>query len=263
MAVEGRQGALEQAVGRLDHDTTGLLLLTDDGAFNHRMSSPKHHVPKRYLATTAQPVSSSLIDRVVAALSRPLMETPVGFKWFAPGLYDGTCVFGGEESAGASFLRRDGTAWSALTEAAFSAASLGNPVCFSEIMYNPPGGSAYEFIELLNVSRTQTLDLSGVKLEDGVTFDFNTLPPDQRLLAPGGRIVLVGNAAAFAAEHGAGLRGHTLLWHHPQWFPAWLKDYDFGPKPASRVEAMLAAVEAVDPLFFRDAEAALELSERL
>jgi len=57
-------------------------------------------------------VSSSLIDRVVAGLGRPLMETPVGFKWFAPGLFAGTCVFGGEESAGASFLRRDGTAWS-------------------------------------------------------------------------------------------------------------------------------------------------------
>jgi 16S rRNA pseudouridine516 synthase len=51
-----------QAIGRLDHDTTGLLLLTDDGAFNHRMSSPKHHVPKRYLATTAEPISASLID---------------------------------------------------------------------------------------------------------------------------------------------------------------------------------------------------------
>jgi len=57
-------------------------------------------------------VSSSLIDRVVASLGRPLMETPVGFKWFAPGLFAGTCVFGGEESAGASFLRRDGAAWS-------------------------------------------------------------------------------------------------------------------------------------------------------
>ena len=56
-------------------------------------------------------VSSSLIDRVVAGLNRPLMEVPVGFKWFAPGLFDGTCVFGGEESAGASFLRQDGTAW--------------------------------------------------------------------------------------------------------------------------------------------------------
>lgn len=51
-----------QAIGRLDHDTTGLLLLTDDGAFNHRMSSPKHHVPKRYLATTAEPIRASLID---------------------------------------------------------------------------------------------------------------------------------------------------------------------------------------------------------
>ena len=57
-------------------------------------------------------VSSSMIDRVVASLGRKLMEVPVGFKWFAPGLFDGSCCFGGEESAGASFLRMDGTAWS-------------------------------------------------------------------------------------------------------------------------------------------------------
>jgi phosphoglucomutase len=56
-------------------------------------------------------VSSSLIDRVVASLGRTLCEVPVGFKWFAPGLFDGSCCFGGEESAGASFLRRDGTVW--------------------------------------------------------------------------------------------------------------------------------------------------------
>ena len=56
-------------------------------------------------------VSSSLIDRVVADLGRKLNEVPVGFKWFTPGLYDGSCCFGGEESAGASFLRRDGSAW--------------------------------------------------------------------------------------------------------------------------------------------------------
>jgi phosphoglucomutase len=56
-------------------------------------------------------VSSGLIDRVVASLGRKLSEVPVGFKWFAPGLFDGTCCFGGEESAGASFLRRDGTVW--------------------------------------------------------------------------------------------------------------------------------------------------------
>ena len=56
-------------------------------------------------------VSSSLIDRVVAEMGRPLVEVPVGFKWFVPGLLDGSVGFGGEESAGASFLRRDGTVW--------------------------------------------------------------------------------------------------------------------------------------------------------
>jgi phosphoglucomutase len=56
-------------------------------------------------------VSSSLIDRVVAGLGRRLLEVPVGFKWFVPGLLDGSVVFGGEESAGASFLRKDGAVW--------------------------------------------------------------------------------------------------------------------------------------------------------
>jgi len=57
-------------------------------------------------------VSSSLIDRVAARLKRKLIEVPVGFKWFVSGLLDGSLGFGGEESAGASFLRRDGTVWS-------------------------------------------------------------------------------------------------------------------------------------------------------
>jgi phosphoglucomutase len=56
-------------------------------------------------------VSSSMIDRVVKKLGRELREVPVGFKWFVPGLFDGSYCFGGEESAGASFLRRDGTVW--------------------------------------------------------------------------------------------------------------------------------------------------------
>jgi phosphoglucomutase len=56
-------------------------------------------------------VSSSMIDRVAAGLDRRLVEVPVGFKWFVPGLLDGTIAFGGEESAGASFLRRDGKVW--------------------------------------------------------------------------------------------------------------------------------------------------------
>jgi phosphoglucomutase len=56
-------------------------------------------------------VSSMMIDRVVATLGRRLVEVPVGFKWFVPGLIDGSVAFGGEESAGASFLRRDGGVW--------------------------------------------------------------------------------------------------------------------------------------------------------
>ncbi|WP_326559751.1 phosphoglucomutase (alpha-D-glucose-1,6-bisphosphate-dependent) [Micromonospora sp. NBC_01796] len=56
-------------------------------------------------------VSSSMIDRVAADLGRTLIEVPVGFKWFVPGLLDGSVGFGGEESAGASFLRRDGSVW--------------------------------------------------------------------------------------------------------------------------------------------------------
>lgn len=56
-------------------------------------------------------VSSSLIDRVAQRAERRLCEVPVGFKWFSPGLFDGSLCFGGEESAGASFLRRDGSVW--------------------------------------------------------------------------------------------------------------------------------------------------------
>jgi phosphoglucomutase len=56
-------------------------------------------------------VSSGMIDRVVSKLGRRLSEVPVGFKWFVPGLVDGSFCFGGEESAGASFLRHDGSAW--------------------------------------------------------------------------------------------------------------------------------------------------------
>jgi phosphoglucomutase len=71
----------------------------------HRPRWPAHAVVGKTL------VSSSMIDRVVGDLGRRLWEVPVGFKWFVPGLFDGSCCFGGEESAGASFLRRDGTVW--------------------------------------------------------------------------------------------------------------------------------------------------------
>jgi len=71
----------------------------------HRPHWPAHAAVGKTL------VSSSMIDRVVQELGRKLVEVPVGFKWFAPGLFDGSLCFGGEESAGASFLRCDGTVW--------------------------------------------------------------------------------------------------------------------------------------------------------
>ena len=72
----------------------------------HRPMWPSHAAIGKTL------VSSSMIDKVVSGAGRQLAEVPVGFKWFVPGLLDGSCCFGGEESAGASFLRHDGTAWS-------------------------------------------------------------------------------------------------------------------------------------------------------
>ena len=72
---------------------------------NHRPQWPKTAAVGKTL------VSSGLIDRVVNALGRHFLEVPVGFKWFSQGLLDGTFCFGGEESAGASFLKRDGSAW--------------------------------------------------------------------------------------------------------------------------------------------------------
>jgi phosphoglucomutase len=71
----------------------------------HRPHWPAHAAIGKTL------VSSSMIDRVVNKLGRRLSEVPVGFKWFVPGLFDGSCCFGGEESAGASFLRHDGSVW--------------------------------------------------------------------------------------------------------------------------------------------------------
>jgi phosphoglucomutase len=81
------------------------LAVAIDWLFRNRPSWPKTAAVGKTL------VSSALIDRVAARLGRKLIEVPVGFKWFVPGLLDGSLGFGGEESAGASFLRRDGTVW--------------------------------------------------------------------------------------------------------------------------------------------------------
>jgi phosphoglucomutase len=81
------------------------LAVAIDYLFRHRDGWPDGAAVGKTL------VSSSMIDRVAEGLDRKLLEVPVGFKWFVPGLLDGSVAFGGEESAGASFLQRDGSVW--------------------------------------------------------------------------------------------------------------------------------------------------------
>ena len=100
-------------------------------------------------------VSSSMINRVVESLGRKLIEVPVGFKWFVPGLIDGSVGFGGEESAGASFLRKDGSAWStdkdglvlALLASEITAVTGKTPSQHYKDLTDKFGESAYERID--------------------------------------------------------------------------------------------------------------------
>ena len=115
-----KRDAFQIATGN-DADADRHGIVTPDGG----LMNPNHYlaVAIGYLFGGARPnwpdtarigktlVSSSMIDRVAAGLGKPLVEVPVGFKWFVPGLIDGSFGFGGEESAGASFLRMDGSTW--------------------------------------------------------------------------------------------------------------------------------------------------------
>lgn len=118
-SVVARSGDYDILTGN-DADSDRHGIVTPDGG----LMNPNHYlaVAIQYLYThrpdwpaTAKVgktlVSSSMIDRVAESIGRELVEVPVGFKWFVPGLIDGSVAFGGEESAGASFLKLDGTAW--------------------------------------------------------------------------------------------------------------------------------------------------------
>jgi phosphoglucomutase len=98
-----RHGIVTPSVGLMNPNH--YLAVAIQYLLTHREQWPKTSAVGKTL------VSSGMIDRVVAKLGRRLCEVPVGFKWFSPGLFDGSFCFGGEESAGASFLRRDGTVW--------------------------------------------------------------------------------------------------------------------------------------------------------
>ncbi len=100
-------------------------------------------------------VSSTMIDHVVASLGRTLWEVPVGFKWFVPGLIDGSVAFGGEESAGASFVRHDGTVWTtdkdgillALLAAEITAVTGRSPSALYGDLTERFGAPAYERVD--------------------------------------------------------------------------------------------------------------------
>lgn len=100
-------------------------------------------------------VSSGIIDRVVASLGRRVCEVPVGFKWFTPGLFDGSVCFGGEESAGASFLRRDGGVWTTdkdglilgLLAAEITAVTGSDPGVYYRTLTAQHGAPAYKRID--------------------------------------------------------------------------------------------------------------------
>jgi len=98
-----RHGIVTRAMGLLNPNH--YLAVAIQYLLTHRPAWPAQAMVGKTL------VSSGVIDQVVHALGRRLWEVPVGFKWFAPGLLDGSCCFGGEESAGASFVCRDGTVW--------------------------------------------------------------------------------------------------------------------------------------------------------
>ncbi len=118
-ALIGRQHDFAIATGN-DTDADRHGIVTPDGGLlnpNHYLAVAIDYLYRHrdgWPATAAVGktlVSSSMIDRVADGLGRRLLEVPVGFKWFVPGLLDGSVAFGGEESAGASFLQRDGAVW--------------------------------------------------------------------------------------------------------------------------------------------------------
>jgi phosphoglucomutase len=118
-------------------------------------------------------VSSSMQDRIAAALGRPLYEVPVGFKWFVDGLLDGSVAFGGEESAGMSFLRRDGRPWSTDKDgivACLLAAEL------TAVAGYDPGGSYRVLTERFGAPRYQRIDAPATPAQKAA---LGALSPDQ------------------------------------------------------------------------------------
>ncbi len=158
-------------------------------------------------------VSSSMIDRVAEGLDRELLEVPVGFKWFVPGLLDGSVAFGGEESAGASFLQRDGSVWTtdkdgiilALLASEIIAVTGHSPSELYQDLTSRYGDPAYARIDTA-ASREQKEALAGLSPEqvaatelagEPITAALTTAPGNG---APIGGLKVVAGSGWFAAR---------------------------------------------------------------
>lgn len=158
-------------------------------------------------------VSSGMIDRVVAKAGRPLMEVPVGFKWFSAGLMDRSLVFGGEESAGASFVRRDGSVWTTdkdglimgLLAAEITARTGRDPHQYYEAATEGLGTSCYERIDAAataeqkaKLTKLTPADITATTLAgDPIEMSFSVAPGNN---APIGGIKVTTKNGWFAAR---------------------------------------------------------------
>jgi phosphoglucomutase len=158
-------------------------------------------------------VSSSMIDRVAESVGRRLLEVPVGFKWFVPGLVDGSIAFGGEESAGASFLRKDGTVWTtdkdgillALLASEIQAATGSSPSEHYAALTEKYGAPAYARVDA-PADREQKAKLAALSPDDVKAESLAGEPITARLTeAPGngariGGLKVTTDSAWFAAR---------------------------------------------------------------
>ena len=152
-------------------------------------------------------VSSSLIDRVVASIGRRLVEVPVGFKYFVPGLIDGSVGFGGEESAGASFLRKDGTVWTtdkdgiilALLASEIIAVTGKTPSQLHAEQVERFGASAYARIDA-PATKEQKAELAALSPQDVTATELAGEPIIDRLVRAPGNGAAIGGLKVTTAD---------------------------------------------------------------
>ncbi|MFV0426002.1 MAG: phosphoglucomutase (alpha-D-glucose-1,6-bisphosphate-dependent) [Beutenbergiaceae bacterium] len=152
-------------------------------------------------------VSSALIDRVVAGMGRTLLEVPVGFKWFVPGLLDGSVGFGGEESAGASFLRHDGSVWTtdkdgialALLASEILAVTGQSPSQLHQAQVASHGSSWYARVDA-PANREQKATLASLSADAVTATELAGQPITDRLVAAPGNGAKIGGLKVSTAD---------------------------------------------------------------